>query len=263
MTNLQSVLLGVVLLVIALLVRSLCGVVTVYAYEKALRFRSGRLAGVLAPGKYFFLRLFTEIRKVDARLQIVTIPGQEILSVDGVALKMSLAAKYVVTDVERALLGSGDYAASLYLEVQNAARSVISTVSAEDSLAKRAELATRVHELSRPALVKLGLDLQEIAIKDLVLPGEFKKLFAQVVKARQEGLAQLERARGETAALRCLVNAAQLVDKHPAILQLRQLQVFSDSGQHSLVLGGQAVLPVAKQSARGDGGAESERDSAP
>ena len=41
-------------------------------------------------------------------------------------------------------------------------------------------------------------------MRDLTFPGELKKIFAQVVKARQEGLAALEKARGETAALRNL-----------------------------------------------------------
>ena len=35
-----------------------------------------------------------------------------------------------------------------------------------------------------------------------MFPGELKNIFAQVVKARKEGLAVLEKSRGETAALR-------------------------------------------------------------
>ena len=66
-------------------------------------------------------------------------------------------------------------------------------------------------------------------MRDLTFPGELKKIFTQVVKARQEGLAALEKARGETAALRNLANAAQMVERNPALIQLRLLQVLASS----------------------------------
>jgi hypothetical protein len=75
-----------------------------------------------------------------------------------------------------------------------------------------------------------------------------KKLFAQVTKARQEGLAALERARGETAALRNLANAARLVQDNPALMQLRMLQVVGEQSGNTVVLGmpaGATPLPVA------------------
>ena len=70
-----------------------------------------------------------------------------------------------------------------------------------------------------------------------MLPGELKKMFAQVVQAQKEGQAALERARGETAALRNLANAAQLVDANPALMRLRLLQQLSSSSGHTIVLG--------------------------
>jgi hypothetical protein len=57
-----------------------------------------------------------------------------------------------------------------------------------------------------------------------------------VVAAKQQGLAALERARGESAAVRNLANAAQLVEKHPGIMRLRLLQaVESGSGNRIVV----------------------------
>jgi len=70
-----------------------------------------------------------------------------------------------------------------------------------------------------------------------MFPGELKRTFAQVVTARKDGLAALERARGETAALRNLANAAKLVDANPALLQLRLLQQIAESAGNTIVLG--------------------------
>ena len=65
------------------------------------------------------------------------------------------------------------------------------------------------------------------------------------MKARQEGLAALEKARGETAALRNLANAAQLVERTPSLMQLRALQVLAQQPGNTLVLGmGGAATPI-------------------
>ena len=57
-----------------------------------------------------------------------------------------------------------------------------------------------------------------------MVPGELKRAFAGIVAARREGEAALERARGETAALRSLANAGRLIEDNPGLLQLRILQ---------------------------------------
>ena len=45
-----------------------------------------------------------------------------------------------------------------------------------------------------------------------------------MLKAKQEGQAALERARGESAALRNLANAARVLEGNPALMNLRLMQ---------------------------------------
>lgn len=54
---------------------------------------------------------------------------------------------------------------------------------------------------------------------------------------RAQGVAALERARGETAALRGLVNAAMLAAENPALLQLRLLEQLGTSAGHTVIIG--------------------------
>lgn len=61
-----------------------------------------------------------------------------------------------------------------------------------------------------------------------MLPGEMRRTFAEVIKARNEGQAALERARGETAALRNLANAARTISDNPVLLNLRLLQSITE-----------------------------------
>ena len=67
----------------------------------------------------------------------------------------------------------------------------------------------------------------EIDLRDVMLPGDVKTAFTEVLRARAEGRAALERARGESAALRNLANAARLIEANPALMNLRLLQTMA------------------------------------
>ncbi len=220
---------------------------TVFEYERGLEFTRGRLIRVLESGLYRRLRAFTQIRKIDLRPTQLAVSGQEVLSSDGVAVKASVAASYRVADPTKALLSNENYAQALYVELQQALRAAVAGSDIESLLANRATLGPQIKDQCAPAAERLGIALEGVAVRDLTLPGELKRIFAQVVRARQEGLAALERARGETAALRNLANAAHLVQRNPHLMQLRLLQVLGQQGGNTIVVGmpaGATPLPL-------------------
>ena len=235
------------LVVTLVLARAWIRTVTVYEFERGLRYTDGRFRGVVGPGRYWSLGGRTVVRKVDTRPRVVAVPGQEVLSADGVALKVSLAATYRVTDPVLAVNGVESYEAALYTQLQLALRAVIAGSPVEDLLATRASLGDAVLARAAEPVRAAGLELQAADVKDLTLPGELKKIFTQVVRARQEGLAALEKARGETAALRNLANAAHMVERNPHLMQLRLLQVLGQQPGNTVVLGvppAQGPIPV-------------------
>jgi regulator of protease activity HflC (stomatin/prohibitin superfamily) len=230
--------LGLLLVVLgALLYTRLVATITVYEYERGLRFHRGRFDRVLGAGFYRYLPRSTRIQKIDIRPTQVAVPGQEVLSADGVAVKASVAATYQLVAPERAVLDASDYHGVIYSELQLVLRSAIGELPIEEVLARRADISTRLKTEGATRLRPLGIELKEAALRDITFPGELKKIFTQVVKARQEGLAALEKARGETAALRNLANAAQMVQRSPALMQLRLLQVLGQQGGNTVVLG--------------------------
>jgi hypothetical protein len=66
----------------------------------------------------------------------------------------------------------------------------------------------------RPSRVAVDPAGQSREIK-IMFPGDLKRTMAKVMQARKEGQAALEKARGETAALRNLANAARLMEGIP------------------------------------------------
>src|SRR4051794_26576470 len=98
-----------VAILVVVLARPILSIVTIHDYERGLRFRQGRFAGLLDAGTHVALRPYSEIRLLDGRPTSITVPGQEILTSDGVALRVSLTARYVVGDPVAAITGDQNY----------------------------------------------------------------------------------------------------------------------------------------------------------
>jgi uncharacterized membrane protein YqiK len=101
----------------------------------------------------------------------------------------------------------------------------------EEVLQARSELSGRIQAEVEPTARDLGVELRSISIKDIMFPGPLKEAFSQAARARQEAQATIERARGETAALRNLANAARMLEGNPHLFQIRVLQAVSEAGK--------------------------------
>ena len=205
-------------------------------WERALLFHNGALVRTLGPGAYRQWAPGYSLRRVDVRPWILQVPTQEIPTSDGVTVKVTVAGRVRVVDPEAYVLGSQDPLGSLYLAVQVALRELVAQASVEELLAGRADVGSQLSGAVQ-GIDELGVAVEQLELKDIVLPSDLKRAQAQVLMARAEGLAALERARGETAALRNLANAARLFADNPALFQLRLLQQLSTGPGHTVVIG--------------------------
>lgn len=244
---------ALILLVIVIggivLYRTIINDIIVFEFERGLKYRKGRFKGVLEPGRYRYRSRITTIQKVDIRPRFASITGQEVLSADGITLKVSIAANYQVADPVKAVNTVQNYDDALYQELQLALREIIGIVDIETILSKRSELSKQLMTLTAEKAKAIGLALLSVNVKDIMFPGKLKEMFAQVANAKQEGLAALEKARSETAALRSLANAARMLDDNPNLMQLRLVQALGESTGNTLVLGmpNQSItVPVSK-----------------
>jgi regulator of protease activity HflC (stomatin/prohibitin superfamily) len=228
---------GLLVVVAALVARLVFDAVTIHDYERGLRYSRGKFVGLVHAGAYVSVRPLSEIRVLDMRPVFIPIEGQEILTADGVNLKVSMAARYVVGDPVAAVTGDQDFRRAMYLILQLALRAAVAGRTADELLQARAELGPVIVERAAGALSKLGLELLSVDVRDLMIPGDLKRAFAGVVTARKAGEAALERARAETASLRSLANAGRMLEDNPGLIQLRMLQEIGGSTGNTVVLG--------------------------
>lgn len=237
------------IVIVAYVAISTFGRITVFEYERAIRYERGRFHALAGPGLYWFFPVFTRFVKIDMRPRFAVVSGQEMLSADGIAVKISAVMSYGVDDPVKAVNSSQDYADAIYTHIQLALRQAVATMQIDDILAGRDQLAKTLSDHGEKVSPDLGLAFISAEVRDIMLPGKLRETFAQVAVAKKEALAAIERARGETAALRCLANAAKMVDTNPNLLQLRVVQAISSGTGNTVVFN-----PAAAAAARGEAG---------
>jgi regulator of protease activity HflC (stomatin/prohibitin superfamily) len=214
-----------------------------------LLYHEGKLAGSLAPGRHVRWGKNYRVAPVDTRKTLLPVVGQEVLTSDSVGVKLSIVLTTQILDPVKSVHAADNSAAHVYSAAQTAVRSVVAEVSLEALLAQRVALGAPLRERIAPHAESVGLHVVSVDVRDVMLPGELRKAFGEVLKARQEGQAALERARGESAALRNLANAARLIEGQPALATLRFLQTLeaSNAGQTFVMNDVSALLSVPGQ----------------
>jgi regulator of protease activity HflC (stomatin/prohibitin superfamily) len=204
-----------------------------------LLYHNGKFVAVLEPGRHVRWGRNITIDAQDTRKSALTVAGQEVLTADNVSLKFSLIVTYQILDPAKAVHETQHWQTDLYNGAQLALRTVVSGVTVETLLTQRVAIGRELHALMQPDAVKIGINVLAVEVKDVIFPGELKRAFAETLKAKQEGQAALERARGETASLRNLANAARVLEGNPALMNLRLVQSLTaaQSAGHTLVFG--------------------------
>lgn len=192
----------------------------------ALLYVDGKLDRQLTAGMHAFWRFTRELRAelVDLRMQVIDVAGQEILTRDKVALRVNLTAGYRFSDAEQAFAKHAKPTEFLYKELQFGLRAAIGTRTLDELLEDKGVIDAMVAEHIKRRVPGFGLEVESIGVKDIILPGEMKTILARVVEAEKIAQANVIRRREETAATRSLLNTAQVMEKSPIALRLKELE---------------------------------------
>ncbi len=197
-------------------------------YHQGALFLDGKLESALDVGVHAFWKTGRSVKvaATDLRLQTLEVSGQEILTKDKVALRINLAAGYRVLEPLVAFAKLENYTAFLYSELQFALRGVIGTRTLDALLEDKTALDLDIAVIVHSKLENLGLQLEGVGIKDIILPGEMKTILSKVVEAEKQAQANLIRRREETAATRNLLNTAKVMEDNPVALRLKELEAL-------------------------------------
>lgn len=197
--------------------------VEVALWESAVVLRDGEHIATIGAGRHRRRRR-SRWYVLDLRPRLLIIPTQEVLTADGVQVRLSLVATAQITDPALWLFASADPFEAIYATLQVRLRDRVAAFELADIAGSRSTLLDGVDEEIEPVVTALGATVTGVTLKDITLPAEVREAVAETALARQRGLAELERARSEAASLRSLANTAKLLADNPALMELRTLQ---------------------------------------
>jgi len=195
-------------------------------HEAGLLYVEGRFVERLAPGRhaYWVAGRKVEVKRLDLRPQALEITAQEMLTKDRIALRVTLTAFRRIADPERAVSAVADVDAWLYRLVQFAIREAVASRTLDEVLSAKSALDAELRAYVRERVAETGIEVTELGVKDVILPGEIRELVNKVVEAERMAKANLIRRQEETAATRSLLNTAKLMEENPLLLRLKELE---------------------------------------
>lgn len=196
--------------------------------QTGLLYVDNELQGELKPGVYGFWNdtRSVNVNLIDLREQSLDVVGQEVLTRDKVTIRINVSAKYRVVNPVKAVSEVKDFTDSLYRALQFAFRKMLATKTLDEILSNKALVDSEVEKTVKAEMKSIGLAVADIAIKDIILPGEMRELLNMVVMAEKEAQANIIRRREETAATRALLNTAKVMDENPTMLRLKELDAL-------------------------------------
>ncbi|SDE93584.1 SPFH domain / Band 7 family protein [Blastococcus fimeti] len=219
--------------------------IVVQEWERILLYRDGRFEEILEAGRYRRSRRRRSVVRVLVRPRLLVVPSQEVLTADGLSVKVSLTAAVRTSDPRRWYEAVEHSDGFVYAALQIALREAVGARTLDELLAARGSLPDDVLAGVGAAAEAVGVVVDSLAVRDVMVPAELRRAAADVAVARAQGQAALERARSEVAATRALANAARMVAEQPALLQLRTLQAVEAGGATVVLTTGPATADLA------------------
>jgi regulator of protease activity HflC (stomatin/prohibitin superfamily) len=173
--------------------------------HRGLWYEDGVLVRVLDAGRHVIpgrtqligRRAKVEVILVDVRERELTIKGQEILTSDKVAIRVSIVVQFRVTDPAAAIERVAEYEDRLYSDVQLAARRSLASMTLEDILTNRTRLSEDILNEVLETASGYGVKIMRADVKDLIFPGNLQEMMNRVPAAERLSHAQLVEARTE------------------------------------------------------------------
>lgn len=195
-------------------------------YEKGLLFVNGSYEGILAAGTYtWFVNATTiQITKADMRQSLLELNGQEILTKDKAQLRINCTLRYQIVDVALALKEHKEYEKQLYTLFQLALRAYIGQMTLDELMENKNQINELVLAELKEKAIKLGIDIADCGVKDIILPGDMKDIMNQVLIAEKRAQANIIMRREETASTRSLLNTAKLMEDNAMLMRLKEME---------------------------------------
>jgi regulator of protease activity HflC (stomatin/prohibitin superfamily) len=220
---------AVIVIVVVLLIIILSAAIKVFPeYQRGVIFRLGRLGPPKGPGIFLIIPIVDRVVRIDLRTITFDVPAQEVITKDNVPAKVNAVAYFRVVDPSKAVVEVQNYIIATSQIAQTTLRSVLGQSDLDHLLTERDKLNARLQEIIDEQTEPWGVKVSVVEIKDVEIPPNMQRAMARQAEAERERRAKVIAAEGEFQASEKLAQAAVVLSRNPAALQLRYLQTLAE-----------------------------------
>jgi regulator of protease activity HflC (stomatin/prohibitin superfamily) len=216
-------------------------------YERVVIFRMGRLIGAKGPGIFLIIPIIDSLVKVDLRIITIDVPKQTIITKDNVSVEVDAVIYYRVIQPNNAITNVENYMMATSLLAQTTLRDIIGQIELDDLLSKREELNRKLQVVLDEATDVWGIKITAVTLRDVSLPESMLRAIAKQAEAERERRSRIILADGEFQASKKMTEAAELYQKVPISMKLRELQTLAEIAREKnmiVVTGGMTSADV-------------------
>lgn len=197
-------------------------------YERGVMFLLGRYTTTKNPGWRLVIPVFQSMKKVDIRTKTVDVPEQEAITKDNIPVGINAVIYYRITASEKAVLEVENFYYAISQLAQVTMRNAIGKVTLDELLKNRDEVSSGIQQVVDKATDPWGIRVENLDLKDIVIPQDLKRTIAKEAEAERERRAVIIRAEGEVMAAENMTKAAKMLASAEGALHLRTLQTVND-----------------------------------
>jgi regulator of protease activity HflC (stomatin/prohibitin superfamily) len=207
-------------------------------YERGVIFRLGRLIDQKGPGLILLIPFIDRMVKIDLRTVTLNIPPQEVITRDNVPTSVNAVCYFRVIDPNRAITDVENFLIATSQISQTSLRAVLGKAELDEILAERERLNESLQKIIDEQTEPWGVKVTTVEIKDVEIPEQMQRAMARQAEAERERRAKIINSEGEYQAAEKLTQAADIISRNPASLQLRYLQTLLEisGNQNSTVI---------------------------
>jgi regulator of protease activity HflC (stomatin/prohibitin superfamily) len=224
----EGLLYGIGAAALLLLVIVVSAVKIVPEYERGVIFRLGRVIDAKGPGLFVIIPIVDRMVRVNLQTVTMDIPPQDVITRDNVTVRVNAVTYFNVVDPVKATVVIQDYILGTSQLAQTTLRSILGQVDLDDLLVNRDEINQRLQTIIDQLTDPWGVKVTLVEVKDVELPETMRRAMARQAEAERERRAKVIHSQGEFEAAEQLSNAAELLERRPAAMQLRLLSTMTE-----------------------------------
>jgi regulator of protease activity HflC (stomatin/prohibitin superfamily) len=199
-------------------------------YQRGVILRLGRIQPLKGPGLIVIIPIVDQLTRVNLRTQTYDIPPQDVITQDNVTVQVNAVVYFNVVEAIRSVLSIDDYRFGTQQVAQTTLRAVLGQTSLDDLLTKRDEINQHLQTVIDQVTDPWGVKVTIVEVKDVILPESMRRAMARQAEAERDRRAKVIHALGEKEAAGNLGEAAEVLEAHPAAMQLRTLGTLLELG---------------------------------